>query len=779
LGTGKRGNWKEQRRVPARNQQKTEKSPLRLLAWTTVVGLIFGLIGFGELPEDLLRAGRNSLHPHKASGEIVIVAIDERSLREVGRWPWPRRYHAQLTEKLTAAGANRIFFDVLFETRSDPRDDKILADAIARSGRVTLPVRGQSGPSGEVQPGSAPLPMFTRNARLGSISIKYNYQNVVWQLPYAIGDEGRLIPSYAASLANRRELSLDKFPLDYSIDPHSIPSVSAATVLSGNLSPELVRGKDIVIGTNSEIIGDQYFIPGVGKMGGAYVQVIGAEMLKAGNPVNLGWIPALLLALAISAYAALRKQGVQQNVIFAGTITALLLGPAVLEAQMIFLDITPALFVVLTIGTVLAWRGFRVRGLVNSVSGLPNLNALRANRHGRSQALIVARILNYSEIVATLPGDSERQLIEQTVGRLSVGSKDSVFYHGDNGILAWFEEPRLPFGNHIDALYSLFRNPVRVGGLAIDLAIAFGVEIGSGRSLGNRLGSALVAAEEAAHDGLKWKFHDPESLQDASWKLSILSQLDAAIDKGEVWVAYQPKLDLATRQIIGAEALARWTHPEKGPIAASEFVAAAEQHDRIGKLTDFVLEKAVAAGASITGKGRDFNIAVNLSARLLGDQSFTLRLSALLARHSLDAHHLTLELTETAALIGGGEAVEMLGRLRELGVNISIDDYGTGLSTLDYLKKIPAGEIKIDQSFVKAMCDNRSDRVMVQSTIALAHSLGRRVVAEGVEQAEILEALTEMKCDFAQGFIIGRPMSLESLVKRMTMEGRRVVAQHG
>src|SRR6185436_11809698 len=149
-------------------------------------------------------------------------------------------------------------------------------------------------------------------------------------------------------------------------------------------------------------------------------------------------------------------------------------------------------------------------------------------------------------------------------------------------------------------------------------------------------------AEEAAHDGLKWKYHDPDSLQDASWKLSMLSQLDDAIDRGEVWVAYQPKLDLATRRIVGAEALARWTHPEKGPIAASEFVAAAEQHNRIGKLTDFVLDKAVAAGAAITSRGRDFNIAVNLSARLLTDRNFTLRLSALLARHGLSARHLTL-----------------------------------------------------------------------------------------------------------------------------------------
>ena len=118
----------------------------------------------------------------------------------------------------------------------------------------------------------------------------------------------------------------------------------------------------------------------------------------------------------------------------------------------------------------------------------------------------------------------------------------------------------------------------------------------------------------------------------------------------------------------------------------------------------------------------------------------------------------------------------VLLRLRELGINISIDDYGTGLSTLDYLKKIPASEIKIDQSFIKSMCDNRSDRLMVQSTIGLAHALGRTVVAEGVEQADILEALVEMNCDVAQGFIIGRPMSLESLVKRITVDSKRSVA---
>jgi EAL domain-containing protein (putative c-di-GMP-specific phosphodiesterase class I) len=260
------------------------------------------------------------------------------------------------------------------------------------------------------------------------------------------------------------------------------------------------------------------------------------------------------------------------------------------------------------------------------------------------------------------------------------------------------------------------------------------------------------------------------------WRLSLLSQLDKAIDNGEVWIAYQPKLDLATRRTIGAEALARWTHPEKGPISPVEFVSAAEQHDRIEPLTDFVLDKAIEAAVRIVQRGIDFEIAVNLSARMLSDRRLPAKVAAILDRHGLEPARLTLELTETAAVSGSGNGMDLLAGLRDLGVKIAIDDYGTGLSTLEYLKKIPASEIKIDQSFVKSMRDNRSDLIMVQSTIALAHSLGRTVVAEGVEDLQSLEQLTMLKCDIAQGFVVGRPMSFEELVRRLQVERRRFAA---
>ena len=758
-----------------RTKQKGSHSPVRLLLWTAIAGLVVMFIGLSPPAEDLLRVARNNFHRHSASGDIVLVTIDNRSLQEVGRWPWPRRDHAQLIDRLTAAGAKNIAFDITFESQSDPVDDRLLSQALARSGRVTLPVRGQSGPHGSAQQSPALLTMFNRHAQLGSIAVEYNYQNAVWRLPYTVEVNGAPVRSFASLLSGRKG-SNGTFTVDYSIDPRSVPTINAASVISGHFDPRLIKGKEVIVGTDSDAIGDQYFIPGFGKMGGVYVQILGAETLKAGKPRDLGWIPAMFLVLGLIFTAFSRARPGQQNFILAGGVTALLIAPVYLDARLIFVDVTPALFVLTTVWVVQGWRTMRKRGLVNATSGLPNLDALRAHPAGKGKALIAGRIFNYEEITAALPPNSERQLIDQIVSRLKVGSPDRVLYQGDAGIFAWFEEPGAPFGNHLDALYSLFRNPARVAGLPLDLSLAFGVELGSSRSLGNRLASALVAADEAAHDGLKWKYHDPESLEDASWKLSMLSQLDSAIDKSEVWVAYQPKLDLVTRRIIGAEALARWTHPEKGPIAASEFIAAAEQHDRIGKLTDFVLERAVVSAAQINSRGHEFDIAVNLSARLLTDKGFTLRLAALLARSGLPARHLTLELTETAALTDNGDGLAMIARLRELGVKISIDDYGTGLSTLEYLKKVPADEIKIDQSFVKGIVDNRSDRLMVQSTIGLAHSLGRKVVAEGVEHSDVLDILIEMGCDIAQGFAIGRPMSVDSLTKRLASDTRRSAA---
>lgn len=745
---------------------------LKLLWWPLVLALVFGAIRFGEPVEDALRVVRNHIHEQPVSGNIVLVEVDEKSLREIDNWPWPRAQQAEIIDALDALGAKKIVFDILYTGPSSEGDDHILADAIRRSGKVTLAAQTRLGDRDGTENPGLPIPELAKNATVASIAWNFNWQNSIWKLDEAVMFDGKPMPTLSADIAGIKGSVDRKYPIDYSFDVDSIPRISASDLINRRVHSARISGKTVVFGTTAFQIGDLYTVPGRAKRGGVMVHILGAETLLAGTPRDLGWIPALIVAVAASICCLWRRK---PFALVAGASTLLAL-PVVLDSQLVFVDVTAGLFFIAAVTFRLALARSRSRGLVHALTGLPNLAALSADKAGCDLPLVAVRVHNYAEIASTLDFTGEKQFVEQIVARLGLGDRQRVIFQGDEGIFAWFGEEGMPFANHLEALHALFRSPVRVAGISYDVALSFGVEIGSGRSGSSRLGSALVAADEADREALKWKFHDPARLQEVPWRLSLLSQLDTAIDNGQVWIAYQPKLDLKTGRTVGAEALARWTHPDKGPISPNEFVTAAEQSDRIEKLTDFVLDQAISASADLVRKGHDFGIAVNLSARMLNDRRLPERVAAVLGRHGLNADRLTLELTETAAISGIGNGIELLNRLRDLGVRIAIDDYGTGLSTLDYLKKMPATEIKIDQSFIKTMRENRSDLIMVQSTIALAHSLGRTVVAEGVEDPRSLEQLRDMECDVAQGFIIGRPMSFEELVRRMNGERRRSVA---
>ena len=751
---------------------ESHRQRLKLLVWPLVLALVFGFAEFGEPLEDVLRTARNAVHQHKVSGDIVLVEVDEKSLREIDNWPWPRAKQAEMIDKIDAMDPKKIVFDIMYIGQSDPANDRALARALERSGKVTLAAQTRIGEKDGKQDQGLPIPALAEHAKVASVAWEYNWLGAVWKLNQAVSFDGKPIPTLSASIAGVNGLVDQQYPVDYSFDIDSVPRISAADLLTGKVDPARLRGKTVVVGTTAFRLGDQNIVPGRGKRGGVLIHILGAETLRAGPPVDLGWWPGLALAFAASIACLFRRRSFPLAI---GAV-ALLLVPAALEARLIFVDITAGLFLIAAMASRLAWARSRSRGLVHALTGLPNLAALASEKRGRDLPLVAVRIHNYAEIASTLDAAGEKLFVEQLVARLGLGDRERVIFQGDEGIFAWFADKGTPFANHLEALHALFRSPIRVIGINYDVALSFGIEVGSSRSVSSRLGSALVAADEADRENIKWKFHDPAQLQEVPWRLSLLSQLDDAIDQGQVWIAYQPKLDLKTRQTIGAEALARWTHPEKGPISPTEFVTAAEQSDRIGKLTDFVLDQAIGAAAELARKGYDFGIAVNLSARMLNDRQLPERVSAVLRRHGLPADRLTLELTETAAISGSGNGIDLLVRLRELGVKIAIDDYGTGLSTLDYLKKMPASEIKIDQSFIRTMRDNRSDLIMVQSTIALAHSLGRTVVAEGVEDPRSLEQLREMDCDIAQGFIVGRPMSFDELVRRMNSERKRSAA---
>ena len=460
----------------------------------------------------------------------------------------------------------------------------------------------------------------------------------------------------------------------------------------------------------------------------------------------------------------------------------LLFVPIWLESHGIYIQIFSAFLFYLATAAGAAWsryvQRYKRRGMHNDISGLPNLNALRDMDVSGEFMLVAARIQNYVEIIATLPSTLEAEFVKQVTGRLAFGTGGETLFQGDDGIFFW----RVPIAQQSDltdqlsALQAIFRNPVPMGTQKFDLDIRFGVDADSERMISSRMSSALLAVQGANESGTHWKFYDPSDQQATAWKLSMLGELDLAIDNGDLWVAFQPKLDLRSGRITGAEALVRWTHATQGDIRPDDFVLAAEKHNRISKLTEFVLQKSLDLAEMLNSGDNHFQISVNLSPRLLDEPGLIDMVNSAFSGRTLAMDRLMFEVTETAAISSSRDALSKLYRLRDMGIGISIDDYGTGFSTLDYLKKCPAAELKIDRGFVHTLVNSNSDRIMVNSTIELAHSLGQIVVAEGVEDMNTLNHLKDMGCDMAQGYLIGRPMQIEALLVYLQKHGVRFAA---
>jgi EAL domain-containing protein (putative c-di-GMP-specific phosphodiesterase class I) len=246
-------------------------------------------------------------------------------------------------------------------------------------------------------------------------------------------------------------------------------------------------------------------------------------------------------------------------------------------------------------------------------------------------------------------------------------------------------------------------------------------------------------------------------------RLSLVGELRQALDDGALTLHYQPKVCLRDGSLLGVEALVRWQHPQRGFIPPDQFIPLAEQTGLIEPLTHWVLNAALAQCRAWRDMGLTLGVAVNLSTRTLHDPSLPELVTALLHKHGIAAEQLRLEVTESVIMYDPDRVSEVLARLTQMGVRFSIDDFGTGYSSLGYLRRLPVDELKIDKSFVLEMTTDESDALIVRSTIDLAHNLGLRVVAEGIENLETYRQLARLGCDMAQGFYLGRPMAPAAL----------------
>lgn len=423
-------------------------------------------------------------------------------------------------------------------------------------------------------------------------------------------------------------------------------------------------------------------------------------------------------------------------------------------------------------------------GLPNRALFLDRLNQaiVTAKRDGGQQVVLMLMDLDhFKEINDTLGHPAGDAILRQVAHRLSgvLRESDTLARLGGDEfavLLPEAEDGRAAGAKVADTLLKCFGEPFwyRDNELYLGAGIGISVFPEHGHTSDTLMSRADVAMYGAKHRDIPYCFYDPESDPHTHDRLQLATDLRHALERDELALYYQPQIDILSGEVVGVEALLRWNHPDRGVIQPDHFLPFAERTGLIHPITEWVLDTALAQCRLWRQAGYPLRVAVNVSARSFQERSIVPKLERAMAdcNSCVRPEFLAIEITENTLMGDIESGARMLRQLEDLGVTIAVDDFGTGYSSLAYLKKLPIRSIKVDKSFVQNMASDESDAAIVKSTVDLAHNLGCEVVAEGVENAEVLELLTALGCDHAQGFHIGKPMEVSDFQAWMTSQTR-------
>jgi len=427
----------------------------------------------------------------------------------------------------------------------------------------------------------------------------------------------------------------------------------------------------------------------------------------------------------------------------------------------------------------------RRQALTDDLTSMPNrrhflrrlhdaITAARAS--DTSVALLLFDLDHFKELNDTLGHDAGDQLLCQVGERLHTvlrSSDTAARLGGDEfGVLLSDACDAARAERVADKILEAIAKPFPIKDLNLRVTASIGIALfpEHARDDEQLMQHADVAMYEAKSTQSGRSCYASERDKNSLERLTLAGELSRALDSGEIQAYFQPKADASSGKIVGVEALVRWLHPERGMIAPDQFVALAEQAGLGRALTHRMLELALTQVKAWRQAGLDLHVAVNTTVADLLDTNFPAEVAATLDAHGLAPEVLVLEVTENMVLADPVRIGDVLAQLGELGLGLSLDDFGTGYSSLTHLKALPVGEVKIDRSFVARMTSDPVDAAIVEATIQLAHSIGSRVVAEGIEDQTTWSSLVENHCEFVQGYALSRPLPAAELEELLRAE---------
>ena len=731
-----------------------------------LVAVVMAVALFLEPVDWALWSMQARLANQQPSGEIVYLHIDPTITASDSADD--RLKLARALDRLRSEGADRVFLNVVLARSKSNSADDVLARSMADWGRkLTIVDRIDFGPNGKhVEQRTSTI--FSNGHMRAWQGSSGEWPGFVWKLRYSYPTSRGVEPSFSAALAGIPGNRTGDFRVGYGIRSRSIPEIRMKSLLTDGPSLRLAH-RTIVIGTIRQAGSTEYFIPGQLLAQPSYVAINAAESLKRSRIEFMpGYVAVAILGLFLACAVLIERSDRRKLGYCAAAGLPMYLfcigNSANLRVELSYCLVLLVVYAALRSRS--RWRARLAR--IDPDTGLPTFKALI--RHlasgGTSDGhVVVAKIHGYETILRTLDNAQRASYIQKLVERLRIGDAKLLVFV-ENHYLAWQVDHQDPdkLRGHLEGLRAIFAAPVTVGDQRIDVGITFGAAPIHDVHAERCLAAAHAAVEETSEALEPVKLADDTSSADSLWDLSLRARIDAAMEAGEVFCVYQPKIDIAADRIEGVEALVRWEDPERGFIPPMHFVMQCEKAGRMEYLTRYVLQSACSAGKLLHFRGNRITMSVNISATLLTDMRIVGIVRNVLQATDFDANYLVLEITETARIRDLRQARTVLNALKALGTHLSMDDFGVGAANFEALQALPFDEIKIDRQFVSRASTSTKSRAITASIVGLGTSARIAVVAEGAETAADLQMLREIGCWQVQGFALARPMPLTNLL---------------
>jgi EAL domain-containing protein (putative c-di-GMP-specific phosphodiesterase class I)/CHASE2 domain-containing sensor protein len=752
--------------------------------------LAFSFSGTSLSVDNYVSALRMQAATRPPSNTITIVTIDAESIAQAGEWPWPRERFATVLDNLNMAGAGLIALDVDFSARSNASGDAALLQAVEdNAGWIVLPAFLQQ----DFRQTNTPFAELADVAEVASVNVELSRDGRLRTYRRGYFYKDTYYPSLGGVLAGVAVGDTRSFTLDYSIASDQIDTISFDDVLNNRFDASLVAGRSILIGATALELGDLVSTPHSPATPGVFAHAQGYESLIQNRALTSPPASLMILlgmAVLLAGNAAARFLKLRTLFVLQLLLTSLtLVVPFVVQVFLpLSIPSSGLLFAIAWASGAGIWNAFarHRRALIeqeasyltymaehDSETRMPNrraflstLDAVQSRNPFSTLMVITFGIKRFGELRGAVGYANANSLIQTLAERLYETGLGPAHFHLGASVLGTFLE--MESGSRREDSLAKVRaalsQTIVIAGQPLHIDLRAGIsfldpDTKDGDEALKRASLSLDHSRQTRQDIVQWgdtEFEDPQL------RLALLTEVTAGLDRGEFHLVYQPKFCTRTGVVLGVEALMRWNHPAFGFISPDRFITVAEDTGTIDTLTLWAIEQAIRDQANLHRMGHGMPIAVNMSARSLLDTNLCRQVADMITRADAE---IAIEITETAVMEHPELAIRSSHIFRDAGIKLSIDDYGAGQSSIAYLKRFPANELKLDRSMIEDVLDSERDQMILRSTFDLAHALGMRVVCEGIEDVETFDVLKELGCDVIQGYLVGRPMRLAELVE--------------